>query len=545
MKKTVSILAIFLFTFATGILHAQDIKMSIQGILKNLDGTIVADGNYQMQFKIYNAATAGTQLWSETNTSVNVSGGVYNSYLGSTPAGLLSLQALPYDETYYIGVTVVGSQEMTPRLEITGSAYTIRSNHSNNADTATYATRALFANGVTFDVGNAGIANDVATGDLVLTADPSDQVRVDDANLKVEKNLFVDGYARFDANNDHITIGGTHPTDPYFDATGSNLYIQAYNTSGSRIRFNNGLLIHPLATSNDDLHIGQSSASAAYIEASSNNLNLKAATGGRIYMSSGIEANTTLTSNTGTVATFYLNGSTASTNTSTGTLSYSFLSNDRIKAASFHASSDRRIKKGFQLADGATSIDLINKLKITKYKFIDETKGKEEITGVVAQEVKEVLPNAVNLNKGFIPSVFANAKSIVQHESTTTVVMNEAHGFVVGDNIKVVTMTEYVEKEVISIEGNSFTISKLEDSPENLFVYGKEISDFHNVDFNQITSLAVASIQELSKQIASLKAEAENTKAELINTKSAHNEEIKAILLRLNSLENKNDIAEK
>jgi hypothetical protein len=44
-------------------------------------------------------------------------------------------------------------------------------------------------------------------------------------------------------------------------------------------------------------------------------------------------------------------------------------------------------------------------------------------------------------------------------------------------------------------------------SVNNLFVYGKKVSDFRAIDFDQITALSVAAIQELSKQVEILKSE--------------------------------------
>lgn len=49
----------------------------------------------------------------------------------------------------------------------------------------------------------------------------------------------------------------------------------------------------------------------------------------------------------------------------------------------------------------------------------------------------------------------------------------------------------------------------------NLFIYGKKVADFRAIDFDQITALSVGAIQELSKQVDSLKIENEKLNKEI------------------------------
>jgi ABC-type phosphate transport system auxiliary subunit len=72
-----------------------------------------------------------------------------------------------------------------------------------------------------------------------------------------------------------------------------------------------------------------------------------------------------------------------------------------------------------------------------------------------------------------------------------------------------------------------------------LFVYGKKVTDFRAIDFDQITALSVGAIQELSKQIQKLQLEnAELNK--LINNKiQVKHSELEKRLLQLESKLNK------
>lgn len=147
----------------------QEVKMSMQGILKNFDGTIVNNGYYDVTFKLYTVPAGGTAIWSEDQT-IMTNGGVYNTVLGKTSAGLTALQNLSYSTTYYLGITISGTQEMNPRMELTGGPMAIRAkladeathaldathadsadhalnaNHSIHADSATHAANATNAN---------------------------------------------------------------------------------------------------------------------------------------------------------------------------------------------------------------------------------------------------------------------------------------------------------------------------------------------------------------------------------------------------------------
>jgi hypothetical protein len=94
-------------------------KMSYQGVLTNAAGELVADGNYSLALSLYDVETAGTALWTETQTAA-VAGGIFNVMLGSvTPI------ALPFDKPYYLGVAVNASEELAPRTLLTSAAYAL------------------------------------------------------------------------------------------------------------------------------------------------------------------------------------------------------------------------------------------------------------------------------------------------------------------------------------------------------------------------------------------------------------------------------------
>jgi hypothetical protein len=94
--------------------------MSYQGVLTDGAGTPVSDGSYNVTFSLYAAASGGTAIWTETQ-SVQVTGGIFSVILGSdTPL------ALAFDQPYWLGVSVDGGQEFSPRRELTAAAYSLK-----------------------------------------------------------------------------------------------------------------------------------------------------------------------------------------------------------------------------------------------------------------------------------------------------------------------------------------------------------------------------------------------------------------------------------
>jgi len=96
--------------------------MSYQGRLTDTGGNPVANGNYSLTFRLYDVSSGGAALWTETQASVPVNGAIFSVMLGSvTPFGL------PFDKQYWLGVSVQGGAELTPRTALSTSPYSIRS----------------------------------------------------------------------------------------------------------------------------------------------------------------------------------------------------------------------------------------------------------------------------------------------------------------------------------------------------------------------------------------------------------------------------------
>jgi hypothetical protein len=120
MKRGLLVVSLALL-MGLGLAQAQvPATLSYQGVLHDGAGNIVADGNYNVTFKIYNVAGGGSALWTETQ-SVSVQGGIFSVILGSSNA-----IDIPFDAPYWLGVTVEGAAEFVPRRELTAAAYSMK-----------------------------------------------------------------------------------------------------------------------------------------------------------------------------------------------------------------------------------------------------------------------------------------------------------------------------------------------------------------------------------------------------------------------------------
>ena len=112
---------ILLVALMVSVVFGVPSTINYQGKLTDASG-VALNGYYNMEFRIYDAASGGTLLWSESHSSVPVMKGLFNVLLGETdPINL------PFDGQYYLEIQV-GSDVLTPRIPLSAVAYAFRAN---------------------------------------------------------------------------------------------------------------------------------------------------------------------------------------------------------------------------------------------------------------------------------------------------------------------------------------------------------------------------------------------------------------------------------
>lgn len=121
--------------------------LSYQGRLADpATGAPKADGSYSMTFRIYDAATGGTILWTEIK-DITVSKGLFATLLGDTTA----LAATIFDgNDRWLGVKVGGDTETTPRMRLAFAPY---ASYALNAGTLGGQNSAFYRNATNINAG--------------------------------------------------------------------------------------------------------------------------------------------------------------------------------------------------------------------------------------------------------------------------------------------------------------------------------------------------------------------------------------------------------
>lgn len=171
-------------------------KMNFQGRITNASGSILANGTYNMRFKIYDAVSGGAQQWSEdrlisAGNGVTVTNGQFSVQLGSISALNASVFAsnsryfeveLPTPASATTSSPVWTELPMTPRNQLATTAYAYNAETLDGIDGAAFAQMGqtnAFTGANTFS-GTSGFTNTV---DINAVSTAAFQVRNGATNL--------------------------------------------------------------------------------------------------------------------------------------------------------------------------------------------------------------------------------------------------------------------------------------------------------------------------------------------------------------------------
>ena len=183
--------------------------------------------------------------------------------------------------------------------------------------------------------------------------------------------------------------------------------------------------------------------------------------------------------------------------------------NGWIWAASsgFMVNSDRRAKKKVDV-NKLQYLEKVNNLEVVNYKWIDDYKngGENAVhTGFFAQDVENVIPEAVTRQSEFLPDIYRYSEKIEGN-----VITCNDHGLTVGDWIKFFPKKddqtkEYYAEIIKTIDTNTFECKPASEiTCDRVFLYGKEINDYRTLCENKLTPYAIGAIQELTKMVLAL-----------------------------------------
>ncbi|HEY0321632.1 MAG TPA: tail fiber domain-containing protein [Pyrinomonadaceae bacterium] len=187
----------------------------------------------------------------------------------------------------------------------------------------------------------------------------------------------------------------------------------------------------------------------------------------------------------------------------------SILAEGRVVGKEFNAFSDSRIKKSVSTSDPLDDLNLLKQLRVTDYQFKESlAHGDRYSKGFIAEEVEQFFPQAVNKRSDFIPDIYAFAEETTLNDGVLTVGLKNAHNLSEGDTVRLITEAEGVREVSVSVvDEKTFAVRGWTGADGKLFVHGKRVDDFRTLDYQQIFSLGISGLQQLSKQVVELRAE--------------------------------------
>ncbi len=189
------------------------LTINYQGKLTDPTGLAVANGDYNMEFKLYTVSAGGVAVWTETRTGgnqVTVTDGLFSIMLGEVS----SLASVDFNQPLWLGVNIANDGEMTPRKPLgsvpsafeaqrVGGVASSSLLRSDEADTATGL--------LTFDGGFIATASSTATGLTIGTATTT--------TLVINGEAFTDLAGTGLENNSGVLTVDTDFLDPRYAST--------------------------------------------------------------------------------------------------------------------------------------------------------------------------------------------------------------------------------------------------------------------------------------------------------------------------------------
>ena len=249
--------------------------LSYQGrLLEPTNGQPKPDGAYSFTFRIYDVATGGTALWTETK-SINVTNGLFTTLLGDTttfPANLFNGQNL------WLGITIASDPEATPRQRLAPVAYAMYADNADRLD-GLDSSDFLRSNGGTVANSNNSAAivtiNQGGTHDgLLVTANPSANAR----NAIVGRagsagpNMFTIGGVFGTSSSGSGLVGSSNTGNGVlaFSSSGTGVNGQSNTGTGVNGQSNTGIGVRALSTSGTALQVDGTSVMNGNVTISSN-----------------------------------------------------------------------------------------------------------------------------------------------------------------------------------------------------------------------------------------------------------------------------------
>jgi hypothetical protein len=187
------------------------------------------------------------------------------------------------------------------------------------------------------------------------------------------------------------------------------------------------------------------------------------------------------------------------------------------------------------MSENSKDLENLRKIRVTDYTMkFGGAGGQRPIKGVIAQELGEVLPNAVSTGRNIIPVPAQDAVSVAKDgpQSPLIVRFAAAHGFQKEERLRLEMDGRTEEAQILNVpDEKSIELSSSPTSaPKQVRVIGRQVDDFQSVDYQQIYMTAISALQQVDRRL------------QLVEQREAKVMELERKAARVESLER--DVAE-
>jgi hypothetical protein len=159
------------------------------------------------------------------------------------------------------------------------------------------------------------------------------------------------------------------------------------------------------------------------------------------------------------------------------------------------SASDNRIKKDIEDINDDTALNKLLLIQPKTYNYIadERNKGFGKVYGFIAQQIREVIPEAVTIiTKEIIPNIYKSCLINNKREVYHSIPLDTS----IDTSVKI-NNDSYKIKEIYE---DYFVIDKDIETDE-AFVFGYSVDDFHTLNKDYIFTLNVCATQELHRRI--------------------------------------------